>query len=193
MSYDISLRDPVTNETLELPSEHLMIGGTYVAKYDEINNTFIPKPITDAWLNVTYNYSSYYYDASENDSRFERNGKNCGIEGLIDKTGYESISMLESMIQRIKDKYYVNGDWITTKRNKTRYLDKNGKVVDDYFMLGEILNGNLSKYTKEEYVDDIDEGAVHNYWDATAANAIKPLYQLITMAKLRPDGIWKVE
>ena len=39
-------------------------------------------------------------------------------------------------------------------------------------------------------MEDISEGPCDNYWEATAANAIQPLYQLIAMAKLRPDGVW---
>lgn len=29
-----------------------------------------------------------------------------------------------------------------------------------------------------------------NYWDATEGNAKRPLFQLIALAKMRPDGIW---
>ena len=35
MSYDIRLKDPVTDETLDLPVKHVMTGGTYQADYDE--------------------------------------------------------------------------------------------------------------------------------------------------------------
>ena len=35
MSYDIRLKDPVTDETLDLPLKHVMTGGTYQADYDE--------------------------------------------------------------------------------------------------------------------------------------------------------------
>ena len=56
MSYDIRLKDPVTDETLDLPLKHVMTGGTYQADYDEQTRTFSPKPISEAWLNVTYNY-----------------------------------------------------------------------------------------------------------------------------------------
>jgi len=55
MSYDIRLKDPVTDETLGLPLKHVMTGGTYQADYDEQTRTFSPKPISEAWLNVTYN------------------------------------------------------------------------------------------------------------------------------------------
>lgn len=44
MSYDIRLCDPVTHETLEVDSPHLMAGGTYA-----LGGT------TELWLNVTYN------------------------------------------------------------------------------------------------------------------------------------------
>ena len=63
MSYDIRLKDHVTDETLDLPVKHVMTGGTYQADYDEQTRTFSPKPISEAWLNVTYNYGRYYYDA----------------------------------------------------------------------------------------------------------------------------------
>ncbi len=53
MSYDIRLKDPVTDETLDLPLKHVMTGGTYQADYDEQTRTFSPKPISEAWLNVT--------------------------------------------------------------------------------------------------------------------------------------------
>ena len=39
-------------------------------------------------------------------------------------------------------------------------------------------------------MEDISEGPCKDYWEATAANAIRPLYQLLAMARLRPDGIW---
>ena len=31
----------------------------------------------------------------------------------------------------------------------------------------------------------------NNYWDALPGNAVRPLYQLLAMARLRPDGVWK--
>lgn len=37
---------------------------------------------------------------------------------------------------------------------------------------------------------DISEGDTSDYWMDTAANAIRPLHQLIALAKMRPDCIW---
>ena len=36
----------------------------------------------------------------------------------------------------------------------------------------------------------IYEGDTDDYWKATAVNAVKPLYSLVAMAQMRPDGVW---
>ena len=46
------------------------------------------------------------------------------------------------------------------------------------------------EYTKEEFEEEVNEGINSDYWQSTAGNAIKPLYQLLVFAELRPDGIW---
>lgn len=139
MSYDIHLTERVSGETIKLPIKHMMTGGTYQADCDERTKTFSPAAIQDAWLNITYNYSRYYYEAAEGDERFygveDRNDDgyhNCGIRGIYGKTGLDSIPMLRDLASRI------NSD----------------------------------------------------YWTSTAGNAIKPLYQLLVFAELRPDGVW---
>ena len=165
MSYDIRLKDPVTDETLDLPVKHVMTGGTYQADYDEQTRTFSPKPISEAWLNVTYNYGRYYYDATDGDPRFAHDEISAyytdgttgpvkteyGIRGIYGKTGVESIPMLEDMIDALHHR---------------------------------------DECSSEDYTEDISEDPCDDYWEATAANAIRPLYQLIAMAKLRPDGVW---
>lgn len=50
MSYDISLVDAVTNEPLHLEFTHQIKGGTY-----QIGGS------DRASLNITYNYSTFYY------------------------------------------------------------------------------------------------------------------------------------
>lgn len=155
MSYDISLVSPVDGKTLELPFKHVMTGGTYAASYDETTGTFSALPISETTLNITYNYSKYYYEATDGDPDFAHEEpaeyhsegekgttkKYYGIRGLYGKSGAETIPMLKRMIDRIKQKY-----------------------------------------------PDLESSS--DYWDVLPGNAIKPLYQLLAFAELRPDGIW---
>lgn len=100
MSYDIRLCDPVTHETLEVDSPHLMAGGTYA-----LGGT------TELWLNVTYNYGKHYYRAM---------GEN-GIRDIYGMTGAESIPTLEAAAAKLDDE--VSGDyWEPTEGNAKRAL-----------------------------------------------------------------------
>lgn len=117
MSYDITLRDPITKEVLSVSSPHFLAGGTYA-----LGGT------TDLWLNITYNYGKFYRLP-------EVFGKD-GIRTIYGMTGAGSIPVLKSAI------------------------------------------ANLG--------DDVTE----DYWEATEGNAKRPLYQLLAMAQMRPDGIW---
>ena len=195
MSYDIYLKEPSSGETIMLPMKHLMTGGTYKADYDEMTGEFSPLAICDAWLNITYNYGHYYYEATENDeiSAYYADGTTgpvkteYGIRGIYGKRGVESIPMLKDMISRIEERYQKDGEWVSTIRHRSEYYDKeNGSKLD----FVDILKMDEKQYWKKEYDESISEGPNNNYWEATAANAIKPLYQLIVMAELRPDGIW---
>ena len=192
MSYDIRLTERTSSKTIKLPIKHVMIGGTYRADYDEKTKTFSPAAIQDAWLNITYNYSKYYYEAAEGDDRFygvedldDEGYHNCGIRGIYGKTGLESIPMLRDLASRIETKYKKDGEWITTKRNITVFRDMDGNERHPI----EIFVHKL-EYTKEEYEEEINEGINGDYWESTAGNAIKPLYQLLVFAELRPDGVW---
>ena len=192
MSYDIYLIERVSGEPILLPIKHVMTGGTYHADYNPATDTFTPAATNEAWLNITYNYSRYYYEATENDDRFygmelygDKKYCNLGIRGIYGKTGLESIAMLNDMILRIESRYKKNNEWITTKRVKSKFKDRNGNERNsmDLFMHDE-------DFTEENYEVDVSEGPNDDYWTETAANALKPLYQLLVFAKLRPDGVW---
>ena len=192
MSYDIRLNERATGETILLPIKHMMIGGTYRADYDEKTRSFSPAATRDACLNITYNYSRYYYEATEGDDRFygvedwnDEGYHNCGIRGIYGKTGLESIPMLKDLAARIESKYKRDGEWITNRRKETIFRDADGKERHPVELLVHKMD-----YTKEEVEIDVNEGDTSRYWDETAANAIKPLYQLLVFAELRPDGVW---
>lgn len=133
MSYDIELKDPVTKEVIEFDSPHQMRGGTYA-----LNGT------NEAWLNITYNYSIWYY---RDDTFGEK-----GIRTIYGLSGAESIPVLKKAIAGL-----------------------------------EASNEELS----DEEIQKCEEQGATGYWMPTRENAIKPLYQLLAMAQMRPDGIWE--
>lgn len=45
----------------------------------------------------------------------------------------------------------------------------------------------------EEKIRDAEAHGISGYWLPTKENAMKPLYQLIALAKARPDGVWLIE
>lgn len=137
MSYDISLVVPVTKENLCLDFQHQMHGGNY-AVYGT----------NEAWLNITYNYSRWYYK----DGVFPENGENKGIRSIYGMSGLESIPILENAIEKLE---------------------------------------NLPEELSKKEIWECKSHNVTGYWLLTRSNAIKPLYQLLTLAKARPDGIWR--
>lgn len=96
MSYDISLCDPVTHETLKADSAHFIAGGMRAMGGTK-----------ELWLNVTYNYSHFYY-------RPEVFGEG-GIRSIYGKTGAESIPMLEKAISALGDDVDNSNYWNATE------------------------------------------------------------------------------
>ena len=126
-------------------------------------------------MNVTYNYGGYYKEVYEK-----------GIRQIYGLSGVDSISILENMIATITDKYKKDDVWTSTKRTKVICYDEEENELENMLVL-------LKQQTpaKEEIVEyEVNEGDTSDYWMATAANAIRPLHQLIALAKMRPDCIW---
>ena len=133
MSYDISLVDPVTRETLVTDTPHQMRGGTYaIGGTDEM------------WLNITYNYGRWY----RKDYAFGENG----IRSINGLSGAESIPVLKKAIAGLEES---------------------------------------KEELPEEEIDQCLKQGVSGYWMPTKENAIRPLYQLLAMAQMRPDGMWE--
>lgn len=99
MSYDISLTEPETGTTIQFDEPHDIRGGTYV-----VGGT------SEAWLNVTYNYSQHY----------RRIGAS-GIRTIYGMTGKDSIPLLEQAIASLGDD--VSSDyWAATEGNAKQAL-----------------------------------------------------------------------
>ena len=100
MSYDIELVDPITREVITFDSPHFMGGGTYQLGGSK-----------ELWLNITWNYSKYYYDIMGED----------GIRSIYNKSGAESIPILEDAISKLGDDVDDNY-WKATEGNAKRPL-----------------------------------------------------------------------
>lgn len=103
MSYDISLCDPVTHETLEVDDTHFVAGGTRT-----IGGT------KELWLNITYNYGNQF----RRDDVLGRKG----IRSIYGKTGAESIPILEKAISALGDDVDNSDYWNATEGNAKRAL-----------------------------------------------------------------------
>jgi len=101
VSYDITLNDAITGDTIKFDTPHLLKGGLYT-----VGGT------SEAWLNVTYNYDEHFYRIVDKDK---------GIRVLYGKTGAESIPILKNAITQLKDN--VSDDyWEATEGNAKRAL-----------------------------------------------------------------------
>lgn len=137
MSYDIDLLDPVTKETIEFDEPHQIKGGTYAVGGS-----------TEASLNITYNYSDWYYRPGV---FHETKEESKGIRTIYGMSGAESIPVLKSAIEALE---------------------------------------NCTEDISAEEQEEREERGCTGYWVPTRKNAIRPLYQLLAFAQMRPDGIW---
>ncbi len=95
MSYDIYLLEPGTKETIQFYAKHDLKGGT-----------FCKGGTTEAWLNVTYNYSEHFHKVLGKD----------GIRSIYGKAGAATVPILEAAIAQLKDD--VDPDyWKSTEGN----------------------------------------------------------------------------
>lgn len=194
MSYDIDLVNKKTRETVSLNRPQFIRGGTVPAVLDEVTGRLVQTTQRDASINITYNYSPYFYGATEGDKRFEHTDSKgevgYGIRGLYGKSAIESIPMLKDMIARIIEKYQdEHGDWLVTERKKSHYFDKNGNEITD--PIRGILHGE--EYEVKEEVYEVSEGDTSDYWEATAGNAIESLWNMIFIATdqmMNKDAVW---
>lgn len=82
MSYDISLNEPISGETIKFETAQFIRGGAYA-----IDGT------QEAWLNITYNYAEHYY----------RVFGEKGIRTIYGMTGAESIPIIKAAMAQHGD------------------------------------------------------------------------------------------
>ena len=110
MSYDINLRDPITNEIIEIPDAHFMQGGTY-----KLGGS------TELSLNITYNYAKFLHEVlqpKETPSEYKS-----GIGSLYGLASLDAIPILEQAINQLNDD--VSSDyWEATEGNTKKALNQ---------------------------------------------------------------------
>ena len=196
MSFDFDLIDRNTKEIVVLNRPRFIQSGIIPTVSDDITGKLVKVAQGKASINITYNYSHYFYEATDGDERFAHTNSGdkveYGIRGLCGKSALESILMLKDMIARITEKYQdKNKNWLITKRKRIRYLDRYGKEIlnPGRYILSDVECTKI----KEEY--EVSEGDTHNYWEATAANAIEALWNMIFIATdqmLNEDAVWNI-
>lgn len=100
MSYDCTLVDPVTKETLHSAAPHRITGGTYVVGGTD-----------ELWVNITYNYGKIF-------RKVMGGGLNDTING---KLAAETIPMLKEAISKLGDDVHEDY-WEATEGNAKKAL-----------------------------------------------------------------------
>lgn len=179
MSFDIDLVDQINGAPLFLPYSHSE-GGTYV-----MGGT------NEASLNITYNYSKFYYETLDNED---------GLRWLHGKLAGETVDKLFHAVKVLSvDRFtgehlVINADltWGQLSGNKpsiqqqefiNRYLP-NFPDQDDVELLSKSVK-ELGKSLKVLY-------NTGGYWKATPGNAGHALNILLNWAIQCPNGKWQV-
>lgn len=180
MGYSIELKHK-DGTTMTMGNSMFVKSNVVPVGYDENNGTFYEMPQTEASLGITYNYSKYYYEATEGDERFAHYDDGelvYGIRGLYGKTPKQSIEMLVDMVYRIKTNHQnKDKSWKIKECERVLFYDEKGNQLDiiDTFRDDSKVIEKVEKYA-------ISEGDTSNYWESTAANAVEPLYDMIKIA-----------
>lgn len=81
--------------------------------------------------------------------------------------------------------------WVDITYNYSRiYREKTNGLSLDY------LHNKFAYETfdfLENLINSLGDDVSDDYWEATEGNAKKSLHQLLTFARMRPNGIWKVD
>ena len=82
--------------------------------------------------------------------------------------------------------------WLNITYNYTKFYKRDDVFGGHGLETIEGLTGAESIPLLERAIKALGDEVSDNYWDATEGNAKRPLYQLLAMAKMRPDGVWEI-
>lgn len=97
--------------------------------------------------------------------------------------------MLTDMLERIRSRYLVDGEWTSGNRIKYKYFNEKGNEIDPIYA----ITHHIPETEVEEHYT-VSEGDTSDYWEKTAANAMNSLQQLLYMAVECSvlDCVWEV-
>lgn len=153
MSWSCRLTDAKTGETIMLDRPNPFRGGMYKMGEDY-----------ECWLNVTYNYGTFFRRVYPEDSLWI-------IEG---KTGREAIPLLLK-IASVLD-----------------YSDKTLTIEEIRNWRGDHVKSKTDEETLA-YWEECRKDIKGSYWDITEGNALRAVLGLINLCAMAPDGVWKLD
>lgn len=185
MSYDIEYVDPVTEKAYG--TSPFWEGGTH--RMDGNRETS---------LNITYNYSRFYYEHLD---------KNEGIRWLYGKKGSEVSDALFRAVYKLGIKrhegpwYTINNDLILgaltgkkMSKDQEEWMQKNKGFFSDPNTCITDPEGIEDKDTREMVKEGISLGALTDgggYWCPTPGNAGYALNILLQWSLLFPEGVFR--
>ena len=112
MGYSIELKNRITGETAKMRPPRYIRTGNLQDVTDPVTGKLAPAEQTEADIDITYNYSRYYYEATDGDIRFAHEDVSAyyadetqgpaeteyDIRGLYGSTSAEPIPMLMDVI-----------------------------------------------------------------------------------------------
>lgn len=199
MSYSIAYytkdswnqEDESTRELIQV-APFMAEGGTVRAEpvYNDEGEfvTLKPATITDCEINITYNYSKFYYDHIDSE---------LGIKWLYGKTGKEVKDRLEQAIQNLGINKETEPFWVINNDYTFGQFFGNKKEIPGAYTEEDIKEFITTDWDDEKNADlrDIlvsleilqDGGA---YWKATPGNAGHALMRIMTWIIQNPDGVF---
>lgn len=193
MGYDIELVNPETKKVLEVPP-HRMYGTNVRVKEDD--GVLVPVETTEAHLSITYNYADWYrlafdkgeeyYDSIRDVSyvpeyAYQSFEEGLGIRSIYGMTGETSIGELDYVIQKIEDRTWRPDMDITELELEQEYIER----IEEWNEMSDEEKAYSIKFNMTPERRTIDD-----YYVETREHVLIPLYQLKTLAELRPEGIW---
>lgn len=186
MSYDISY---ITQESYSTPEQRECVkvapfqaeGGTVRAEL--INGVLVPAKVTECELNITYNYSKFYYEHIDSE---------LGIRWIYGKTGAEVKDRIEKAILILGIERNKSHFWqINTDYTIGQLFNKKPLPIPDEKHIEYLKVSNWDEHPDREYLIDIkylNDGG--SYWKPTPGNAGYALMRILTWIIQEPNGIF---